>query len=125
MEGRLKDPVPSRAEGDNRKQVDPTASGTFGFHFREHVAFFKRMMLRGLCLFQIPFSFMISEATSSWKSSMISSRENCLFIPLQSHSTLFVLLGACGMFLSPSLCSLMPRCVSYSSFAPLAAGRSR
>lgn len=74
MEGRLKDPVPSRMDGGDKKQVDPAASGPFSFHFRkQHLEPFERMILSGLCLFQIPFSLSISGATSSKKSSMISS----------------------------------------------------
>lgn len=74
MEGRPKELVPSTVGGKDNKHMDPAASGPFSFHFREqHLEFFERMMLSGLCLFQIPFSLIISEATSSKKTSMISS----------------------------------------------------
>lgn len=45
-------------------------------------------MLRGLCLLQIPFSLMVSTATSSKQPSIIPSRENYLSIHLQSQHTI-------------------------------------
>lgn len=74
-------------DGNDHKQIDPPLppTGSFGFHFKQHFSIFKRMMLSGPCFFQISFSLMVSEATSSKKTSMISFRENYLFIPLPSH----------------------------------------
>lgn len=134
MKERAKDPLLSRMDGDDSKQLNPDATGTFCFHYRkyQHLDFFERMMLSGLlitglCLFQIPFSFMVSITPSSKKPSMILSRKNYLFIPLQSHSTLFVHPGVCGIKTCKSvsshlLCCFMARSVFCSSFAPLASG---
>lgn len=99
MEERAKDPIPSSMDGDDSKQMNPGATGTFCFRFREypHLDLFEKMTLSGLYIFQIPFSLMVSIATSSKKPSMISSRENDLFIPLQPHSPLFVHLGNCDI----------------------------
>ena len=82
MEQTPKNPVPTGMDGDDSKQVDPAAAGTSCFYFREyqHLDFFERMMLSGLCLFQIPFSLMVFTVTSSKKPSMISPREKHVFI---------------------------------------------